>query len=113
MATPQQIGRRGRFGVILGAVFSAVVFAAVAYADDISNNIDPTIDAVAEVMPLNASGANGTTQLYLEERGSDGKPGCNLTGHTTLTLSVSSDNPPSRQLVRRPLPSPPAATPRS
>jgi hypothetical protein len=60
--------------------------------DDISNNLDASIDAVAEVMPLNANGANGTTTLYLTERNGDGKNGCNLTGGTTLGLSISSNN---------------------
>ncbi|RIK40929.1 MAG: hypothetical protein DCC55_13485 [Chloroflexi bacterium] len=60
-----------------------------AFADDISNNLD----AVAEVMPLTLGGPNGTTQLYVVPRNGDGKPGCNLTGGTTLVVSVSSDNP--------------------
>lgn len=63
-----------------------------ALADDISNNLDTSIDAVAEVMPLNVGGANGTTQLYVTARNGDGKSGCNLTGSTTLVLSVSSSN---------------------
>ena len=64
----------------------------VAGADDISNNLDASIDAVAEVMPLNVGGANGTTQLYVDPTGGDGKSGCNLTGSTTLVVSVASSN---------------------
>jgi hypothetical protein len=70
--------------------FFTVGMAAVAVADDISNNLDPSIDAVAEVMPLTVDGANGTTQLYVTPRNGDGKSGCNLTGSTTLVISVSS-----------------------
>jgi hypothetical protein len=66
--------------------------AATAYADDVSNNLDSSIDAVAEVMPLNLGGANGTTELYVTPRNGDGKSGCNLTGGTSLVLSVSSSN---------------------
>ena len=43
-------------------------------------------------MPLNVGGRNGTTQLYVTPRNGDGKNGCNLTGSTTLALSVSSSN---------------------
>jgi hypothetical protein len=65
----------------------------VAYADTIYNNLDAVIDSVAEVMPLNAGGAVGTTTLALRADNGDGKPGCNLTGQTTLTLNLASSNP--------------------
>ncbi|MEO5316120.1 PxKF domain-containing protein [Pseudarthrobacter sp. CC12] len=65
----------------------------VAFADDIYNTLDTSIDSTAEVMPLNAGGANGTTTLAVREQNADGKQGCNLTGQTTLTLNVSSSNP--------------------
>jgi hypothetical protein len=60
--------------------------------DDISNNLDASADVVAEVMPLNV-GTNGTTTLYLIERNGDGKNGCNLTGATTLGVSIVSSDP--------------------
>jgi hypothetical protein len=60
--------------------------------DDIANDIDVTIDAVAEVMPLNVGGANGTTTFYVTPRNGDGKNGCNLTGSTMLIVSVTSNN---------------------
>lgn len=60
--------------------------------DDIANNIDPTIDAVAEAMPLTLGGANGTTTLYVTPTNGDGKSGCNLTGSTVLVVSVASSN---------------------
>ncbi|MGH9152048.1 MAG: PxKF domain-containing protein [Acidimicrobiales bacterium] len=65
----------------------------VANADDISNALDDTVDAVAEVMPLTLGGPDGTTQLYVIPRGGDGKSGCNLTGGTTLGVSIASTNP--------------------
>lgn len=75
------------------ALIAAMSMPWSAFADDISNNLDATIDTVAEVMPLNMGGANGTTQLYVTPRNEDfGKNGCNLTGSTTLVLSVSSSN---------------------
>lgn len=64
----------------------------VAFADTISNNVDASVDTTAEVMPLNAGGANGTTTLAVTATNDDGKNGCNLTGSTTLTLNLSSSN---------------------
>ena len=72
-------------GLVLGAT-------GVASADNIYNDLDASIDAVAEVMPLTVGGSNGTTQLYVAPTGGDGKNGCNITGSTTLTVSVSSNN---------------------
>lgn len=43
-------------------------------------------------MPLTQNGASGTTQLAIVPQGGDGKPGCNLTGSTTLGVSVSTSN---------------------
>ncbi|NUS36794.1 MAG: hypothetical protein HOQ04_10130 [Pseudarthrobacter sp.] len=65
----------------------------MAFADTISNSVDATVDATAEIMPLNAGGANGSTTLAVTPENGDGKNGCNLTGSTTLTLNLSSSNP--------------------
>jgi hypothetical protein len=80
-----------RRSLALGA--SALLLSSMtAYADDISNKLDSSIDAVAEVMALNVGGASGTTQLYVVPQNDDGKNGCNLTGKTTLVVSlISSD----------------------
>ena len=67
MASHTQIKRRGRLGLTLGIIVAALLFAAVAYADDISNNLDTTIDADAEVMPLNVGG-RWDDQLYVDRR---------------------------------------------
>ncbi|HWQ11260.1 MAG TPA: PxKF domain-containing protein [Roseiflexaceae bacterium] len=74
------------------AIVALLIIPFAALADDISNNLDATVDAVAEVMPLTVGGANGTTQLYVVPRNGDGKNGCNLTGSTTLVVSVTSSN---------------------
>ena len=89
---PRGVRKRGRLNLILGTLLAALAFGAVASADDISNTVDGTVDAVAEVMPLNVGGASGTTRLT-SSQGGDGKPGCNLTGSTTLGVSVSSSDP--------------------
>jgi len=64
----------------------------VAVADDISNDLDVSVDALAEQMPLTVGGSTGTTKLLLVERNGDGKNGCNLTGSTVLTLNVASSD---------------------
>jgi hypothetical protein len=74
------------------ALIMAMLFTSVGLADDVSNNLDGSIDAVAEVMPLNAGGASGSTTLYVQPRGSDGKPGCNLTSSTALVIALISSN---------------------
>ena len=93
MATRGQTKQRCRLGLLVGSVAAAFLFAGGASADDIPNNLDATVDAVAEVMALNAGGASGTTQLRVVTQNGDGKNGCNLTGGTTLVVSVTSSNP--------------------
>ncbi len=63
-----------------------------AFADDVSNGLDESVDAVAEVMPLNV-GTDGSTKLYTVNRNGDGKNGCNLQAGESLVLSVTSSNP--------------------
>ncbi|HZM18571.1 MAG TPA: hypothetical protein VFB87_04070 [Gaiellaceae bacterium] len=92
MARKTSARRKSRFGLILGAALAALALGTVARADDISNTLDPTVDAVAEIMPLNVGGPSGTTNLVVVARNGDGKNGCNLTGSTTLVVSISSSN---------------------
>jgi len=78
--------------LVVGAIVVALLFAAVAYADDISNTLDASVDANFEAMALNVGGSDGSTTLVVVARNGDGKNGCNLTGSTTLGVSVSSSN---------------------
>jgi hypothetical protein len=72
---------------------ASLVMAAAAFADDISNDIDGTIDATAEVLSV-AVGGQASTHLYLTPRNGDGDQGCNLQGTLELVrLSVSSSLP--------------------
>lgn len=102
MAKNTSARRRSRFGLILGAALAALALGTVARADDISNNLDASVDAVAEVMPLTVGGGNGTTQLVVTPQNGDGKNGCNLTGATTMGLSVSSSDISVATVSRRP-----------
>lgn len=72
---------------------SLLTLSGVAVADNIGNRLDTSIDAVAEIMPLNVGGPNGSTKLYVDNTNGDGKNGCNLTGDTKLVVSVESSNP--------------------
>ena len=81
---------------ILAALGAGIIFsttgAGVALGDDISNNLDPSVDAAAEVMTLNVGGSSGSTILRVIATNGDVKPGCNLTGSTTLSVAVASSN---------------------
>jgi hypothetical protein len=83
---------RNRLLFAAACVSLAVLPLATAFGDTITNNLDGTVDTVAEVMPLNVGGPAGTTQLYVVPTNGDGKSGCNLTGSTTFTVSVASSN---------------------
>jgi hypothetical protein len=63
------------------------------YADDVSNDLDASIDTAAEVMTLGVGGPPSTTHLFVQPRNSDGKSGCNLTSSASLTVSISSSDP--------------------
>ncbi|KGN41685.1 PxKF domain-containing protein [Knoellia aerolata] len=87
-----------RSSVLAITALAMALGSASATADDIVNNLDTSIDADAEIMPLTVGGSNGTTTLSVNETGTgnnpaDGKPGCNLTGQTSLTVSVASTDP--------------------
>ena len=90
---PQRLVRaRGRLRVVIGTIFMALMFAALAYADDIGNTLDDSVDANFEAMALNVGDGTGSTTLIVVPRGNDGKNGCNLTGSTTLVVAVASSN---------------------
>jgi hypothetical protein len=66
-------------------------YTGIAHADQVANSVDGSVDAIAEIMPLNL-GADGTTSLYYIGTSTDSKPGCNLTGpgsQLTVTLASS------------------------
>lgn len=87
-----RIRRISRTWVIPMTLVMSLVLGGVAWADDISNNLDATVDSTAEVMNLTQGGANGSAQLYVVPQNDDGKNGCNLTGSTTLVVSINTSN---------------------
>ncbi len=85
---------RGKATLLFMTCAVLLAVPAIALADDISNNLDASVDAAAENMPLTVGGANGTTNLYVIPQNGDSKNGCNFGGTTgTLQLAVSSSNP--------------------
>ena len=92
MADSRPVRARGRLSLVVGTILMALMFAALAYADDIANTLDASVDANFEAMALNVGGGTGSTTLVVVTRNDDGKNGCNLTGSTTLGVSVSSSN---------------------
>ena len=81
---------------VLATTAAGVLLAAAsvgtAYADDVTNNLDASVDAAAEHLSLTVGGGNGSTLLSIVERNGDGKNGCNLTGSTTATFALTTSN---------------------
>lgn len=73
------------------AMALVVLGAGVALADDISNNLDAGVDADIESTTLAPAGTKVVTFRVITQN-DDGKSGCNLTGSTTLGVSVASDD---------------------
>ena len=65
--------------VALLAVGVAAALAGSAFADQVANNLDTTVDSTPEAMALTVGGANGSVGYFLNADAS-GKPGCDLTG---------------------------------
>src|SRR6266540_4534369 len=82
--------RSGFRASILAAVAAGVVLALAggAFADQISNNLDATVDASFETLSLNQDGAAQAVSYAVNPTNGDGKNGCNLTGQTTLSVLV-------------------------
>jgi hypothetical protein len=89
----------GRASATVGLVAAgALALSGVSVADQIVNSLDMTIDATAEIMPLNVGGPAGTTTLYVHPTGFadvpfDAKDGCNITGTRSVTIGVASNFP--------------------
>jgi hypothetical protein len=85
---------KNKFSIAISlAVILAMLLTSFALADQVSNNLDLSVDAAFETMSLNVGGSNGSTTLRIIEQNGDGKSGCNLTGPgSQLTVSVASSN---------------------
>jgi hypothetical protein len=88
VSKPKRTRVRGRLALILGTLVATGLLAVVASADDIRNDLSGT----AGVMTLTSGGDTGSTALTVVPRNGDGKNGCNLTGSSTLVVSVHSSD---------------------
>jgi PKD domain/Thrombospondin type 3 repeat len=92
-ATEKQVRRRGRISLVLGTVAAALAIVAAAYADDVANNVDSSVDATLETMNLTVGGSDGSVQFHLSPTNTDAKNGCNLIGAgSQLVLGIASSN---------------------
>jgi hypothetical protein len=82
---------RSRLSLLFIVVAALLAVPAIALADQITNNLDASVDTNAETMALNAGGSDGTTTLYINPANGDGKPGCNMQGDSITVSLASSD----------------------
>jgi hypothetical protein len=83
MATPQQVRRRGRWSLILGTIVAAVLFAAVAYADNVQN------DVVAGSSDTITAGGSTVVDYRIAANSGDGESGCNATAASPATVTIN------------------------
>jgi hypothetical protein len=94
MATPTQIRRRGRFGLILGTIVAALMMVAVAYADESKiNDDDVVLEGTTKVVSVTA-GSSVSPRFKIDQEpasqeGSGGQNGCNASDGTSAFLSFS------------------------
>jgi len=88
VSKPKRTRARGRLGLILGTLVATGMLAVGASADDIRNDLSGT----AGIMTLTSGGDTDSTALTVVPRNGDGKNGCNLTGTSTLVVSVHSSD---------------------
>jgi hypothetical protein len=86
------IARRWPVAAVV-AVALLMVSTTTALADQITNNLDGTVDSTLETLNLTPNGSTGSVGLFVIPLGGDGKNGCNLTGQTSLVVNVTTTNP--------------------
>ncbi len=62
------------------------------YADDVTNNIDSTVDATYETIALNAGGTTQEVKLHIVGLDGDGRNGCNVNPSNKVTITLASSN---------------------
>jgi hypothetical protein len=89
MATPKQVQRRGRISLVLGTIFAALMFAVVAYADTVKNNVTTDLNGDKVVSATAGSTAAVNYKIDQQPVGADGQGGCNAADGTPATLSFN------------------------
>lgn len=92
IATSRRWHRRIAAGLCLAATIATT---GVAHADDISNDLDASVDATAEAITLTAGAPSTAVGLALTTRNGDGQNGCNIQGNDNevLVVTVASSSP--------------------
>lgn len=88
--------RRKRLSALAAVTaFFTLSAVGIAWADQVVNDLDSSVDTNLEQMNLTVGGPSGTVRFWLNPTtNDDGKPGCNLGGPgSQLVLTVSSANP--------------------
>jgi hypothetical protein len=83
MATPEQVKRRGRLSLILGAIVATVLFAAVAYADNVVNDVS----TASKIVTVTAGGPGATVNYWIVANNGDGQTGCNAADTSSATVT--------------------------
>jgi hypothetical protein len=91
MATPKQIRRRGRLGLILGTIVTALAVAAVALADNVISDTSDTLSGAQHAITLSAT--PGQEQDFPLSLLIDCQTQKHMNGATTLSYSTESDVP--------------------
>jgi hypothetical protein len=81
---------RALSALIAGGVL--VAGTATSYADNVTNNLDNSVDATYERVALNAGGATQEVKLHIVAVDGDGRQNCNVNGSNKLTISLTSSN---------------------
>lgn len=87
--------RRRRLVELAVAVAAAVFAVNVAWADEVANTIDSSVDSTLEVLTLSPTGANTNVGFWVRATNNDptsATNGCNITSGESLTIEVSSSN---------------------
>ncbi len=73
---------------LLIALMSGALSSGVAFADEVFNNVDNTVDATVEVLNLTV-GQSGNVNLKVSPANGDGENGCNLDSGESLVATVN------------------------
>jgi hypothetical protein len=82
---------RGKITLLFMMLGMLLAIPAIAFADDISNNLDGSIDADVETTSVN-TGSTTDVGYLVQPRNSDGQNGCNIQGGESLKVNVASSN---------------------
>ncbi len=85
MATPKQVRRRGRLSLLLGAILATVLFATVAYADNVQNDAGTTTG----VTTITEGGSTVITYRIVANSATGDVAGCNADATHPVTVSIT------------------------